>query len=156
MANDIYPNRVAFSAQVALDATGDVFTFAPGKPVDIVRWGYTVNIVLGGTGLIIKADSQLVGASRGDGDAGTLTPAVATAVGLGAYTENVSPGVTASPTTPFKLDAGEAVIFQVTTAAATTGDGTIWVEYHERPFVGDALRTAAQGNRIAGMLKKTA
>jgi hypothetical protein len=155
MANDIYPNRVASSAQVALDAAADVWEFFPGKPVDIVRWGYCVSVVLGNTALVINADSQLVGAARGDGDVGTLTPAVATAVGLGAYTENVSPGVTAAPTTPFKLDAGEGVIFQVATGASS-GDGTIWVEYHERPFVGDSNQTAAQGNRIAGMLQKTA
>jgi len=153
---DIYPNRVYQSPSLVFTSTGDIATFAPGKPVDIVRWGYTVNVVLGDTTLIIKADSQLIGVSRGDGDAGTLTPVVATAVGAGAYTENVSPGVTAAPTTPFKLDAGESVIFQVTDAVAATGTGTMWVEYHERSFVGDSNQTAAQGNRIAGMLKKTA
>ncbi len=153
---EIFPKRVAHSGTLVFTSTGDIYTFAPGVPVDIVRWGYTVNVVLGDNTLIIKADSQLVGASRGDGDVGTLTPAIATAVGKGAYTENVSPGDTDFPTTPFELDAGESVIFEVTDLVASTGTGTMWVEYHERPFVGDSNQSAAQGNRIAGMLKKTA
>jgi len=138
--------RIAHSDLVALDSAADVWTYAPGKPVDVVRFGFTSVIAITGTGLIIKADSQLVGVARGDGDVGVITAGVAVAVGLGMYNEL---------TAPFLLDAGESVTIQVT-GAATAGDGTVWIEYIEHPFVGDVNQTAAQGNRIAGMTKKSA
>ena len=154
MTGNIMATTVAQTEQVTLDATGDKFVFFPGKPVDIVRWGFNVTVAVTGTGLVIAGDSQLKGAARGAGDVGTITAGAAVGLNDGMYTENVSPGVTAHPTEPFQLDAGEGVIFEVT-GAATAGDGVVWVEYHERSFTGDSNQTQAQGNRIANMTQKT-
>ena len=142
---------------VAFDAAADVFSFAPGKPVDVIRWGIVVSILLDvGVGFTIKADVIKSGVARDDGGMGSITTVTDVAVGKGLFTENVSPGVTAHPTEPFKLDPGDQVIFQVTDAADTTGDGYVFVEYLEESFVGDAALTAGDdGNRIGNLTKVT-
>lgn len=112
------------SEQVTLDATGDKLTFYPGCPVDITGFGVVQTVAATGTGLVIKADSDLSGESRGDGDVGTLTPGVAPTVNT-VYMNKLSD--------PVQLDAGEGVVLEVTTAQSA-GDGVVFIEYIEHPI----------------------
>lgn len=118
--------------QKALDSGADVLTFFPGMPVEIIRWGFSVSVLVDNTqGLVVKADS-IKGSTRGDGDFGTITNANGAAnlaVGAGQFTEHVNPGLADGlRTKPQVLKAGEGVAIQVTTAA-TAGDGFPFIVY---------------------------
>lgn len=125
---------------VAVDGLGDVFSFVPGSPVEVIRWGLIADALIDvGAGMTVKADKVNSAGTRGDGDAGSVTTTSDIAAEDGIYTENVSPGVTAHPTEPHKLIPGERIVFQVTDIADTAGDAFIFIEYRKRPFVGDDL-----------------
>lgn len=121
-----FAKRTDVSQLVTLDGTGDKFAFFAGTPTRITRVGFIQSIAATGTALVVKVDSDLHGASRGDGDVATITPAVAPAVNEGYYVELDE---------PFELKAGEGVIFEVTTAE-DAGDGYMFVEHMPQPFVG--------------------
>lgn len=148
------------SAQISVASTGDKFTFTPGNPVDIVRWGIIADVLIDvGVGATVKADFRPTAGSdtgRGDGDVGSITTTVDIAQGDGLYTETVSPGQTGKTLQTFRVDPGEQVVFQVTDAADTAGTGHIFIEFRQMPFVGDAAVTAGlDSNRIAGFTKVT-
>ena len=142
-------------ALLAFDGTGDRVTFTPARPVNIVRWGIIVAVLLDvGAAFTIKADFRPTANSdtgRGDGDVGDITLTADVAVGLGVYTEEVSG---AGNGQKFKVDPGEQVVFQVTDAADTTGDGWIFVEYEEEGFSGALPGVAGSlSNRISNLTK---
>ena len=142
-----------FGAQDDLTATGDGAVFAPGSPVEIIRWGIIADALIDvGAGMIVKLDKVDSAGSRGDGDVGSITTTVDIAAQDGIYTENVSPGVTAHPTEPHKLIPGERVVVQVTDAADTAGTGFPFIEYRKLPFVGDS---ASPVDDLANMTKVT-
>ena len=148
------------SAQIAVNSTGDKFSFTPGRPVNIVRWGIIADALIDvGVGMTIAADHRPTITSdtgRGDGDVGTITTTADIAQGDGIYTETVSPDVTGKTLQTFRVDPGEQVVFQVTDAADTAGTGIIFVEYRQLPFVGDAnVAAGLDSNRIAGFTKVT-
>ena len=143
------------SAQVDLNtATGDLFTFTPGQPVDILRWGIIADALVDvGAGMVLKADHVPTagsGTGRGDGNVGDITTgANDLAQGAGLFTEDVSG---AGNKTPFQVDPGEQVVWELTDVADTAGTAIIFVEYIEHPFVGDSNVTAGDfSNRIANM-----
>lgn len=141
------------SASLAVNSTGDKFTFTPGQPVDILRWGIIADALIDvGVGMAIKADHRPTAGSdtgRGDGNVGDITITVDLAQGAGLFTEDVS-GV--ANKTPFQVDPGEQVVFEVTDAADTAGTAIIFVEYLEKPFVGDSNVTAGTfSNRTSNM-----
>ena len=141
------------TAVVALDGTGDVFIFAPGVPVEVMRWGFIVTTLLDvGVGFTIAADKTNSAGTRGDGDLGTITTTADVATEDGLWTENVSPDVTLHPTEPHLLIPGELMTLQVTDAADTTGDGHAFIEYRKLPFVGDS---ASPVNWLANMTQVT-
>lgn len=157
MSTPYMHRKVIESGIVALDGTGDVFTLTPGQPINIVRWGIIPTTLLDvGASFAIKADFRPTAGSdsgRGDGDVGDISTTVDTALGAGDYTEAVAGDGVAGSKVPFQVDPGEQVVFQVTDAADTTGDGVIFVEYEEHPFVGDPNATAGSfSNRISNMI----
>ena len=142
----------AVSATQTMNATGDKFTLTPSVPIDIIRWGVIVDNTLidVGAGMTIKMDHRPTAGSdtdRTDGTPSTAEDLVTTVdilAGKGAYVELDE---------PFEVDPGEEVVFQVTDAADTAGNGFIFVHYRPRPFVGDSGVTAGDpGNRIDNML----
>ena len=148
------------SAQISVATTGDKFTFTPGRPVDIVRWGIIADVLIDvGVGMTIAADHRITAGSdtgRVNAAVGTITDTDDIAQGDGVYTENVSPLITARPTETFRVDPGEQVVFEVTDAADTAGTGHIFIEYRQIPFVGDAnVAAGLDSNRIAGFTKVT-
>lgn len=116
------------SGVVAIDALADAATFTPAGPVRVVRIGVTgTTAYTHGSGAIIKADKNLSNGNgtytRGDGDGGTLTVDSTFAAGKVNYAEP----------SPYELNPGDQLIFQVT-QAASAGDGVVWVEYEHLPF----------------------
>lgn len=113
---------------VALTSTGDKFTFSPGGPCDVVRWGLLWTVTAGGAP-VIAADKRITAGSdtgRVNAALGTITPGAA-AAGTYTYTE---------PTTgPWELNPGDQVVIEVTTAATTTGSAIPIIEVRDRPFV---------------------
>lgn len=143
---------------ISVTSAADIGFFTPGQPVDIVRWGIIADTLIDvGAGMVIKADHRITAGSdtgRTDGTVGDLTFGTDEdiAQGDGVYTEVVSPGVTGFTKTPFEVDPGEQVVFQVTDQADTAGTCRIFVEFIEKPFVGDSARTAGTyANRIGAM-----
>ena len=144
---------------MAFVTTEDKVAWAPTHPVDIVRWGYVVDTVLGDTTLVAALDfrptigsdtNRVNGATNSttfiDTAGGVLTAVVATAVGKGEF-HNVNP--------PLQVDPGEEVVIELT-AAPASGNGFWFIEYEVQPFVGDTNVTAGDfSNRIANMTERT-
>lgn len=144
MSSDLISRTVYSPAQVALDGAADRMVFNPGRPVQVLRWGYTVSVVTTGTGLVLKLDKTDLAGTRGDGDMGTITAGAVDVLGSGRYTEVVSPSATIT-TEPHVLTTGEYATIQVT-GAATTGDGFVWIEYQDLPFVDGRLPDTVNGS----------
>ena len=101
-------------------------------------------------GFTIAADHRVTAGSdtgRVNAAVGTISATADVGQGKGLYSE---------PATPFQVDPGEQLVFEITDAADTAGTGYIWVEYSELPFVGDSGVTAGTfANRIANMTQVT-
>ncbi len=155
--SSIYENhKTEVSAQVTLNSTGDKMTFTPAFPVNIVRWGIIADALIDvGTTLVLKADWRPTAgsdSSRSDGTVGDITITADLSQGQGVYTEECATPATTAVAKKFSVDPGEQVVFQVTTAADTSGTGFIFVEYETLPFVGDGNVTADSfANRIDNM-----
>ena len=146
-------------AGLGMASTEDKLTFAPLMPIDIVRWGYVVDTILGDTNTVLAMDfrptvgsdtARVNGATDSttfiDTAGGVLTAVVATAVGKGDF-HNVNP--------PLQVDPGEEVVIEMTTAPAS-GTAFFFIEYEVQPFVGDSNVTAGDfSNRIANMTERT-
>ena len=138
-------------AQDAANATGDGMVFAPGSPVEIIRWGFIADALVDvGVGMTVKLDKVDSAGSRGDGDVGSITRTADVLAEDGIYTENVSPLVTLHPTEPHRVIPGERLVMQVTDAADTAGTFLPFIEYRKLPFVG-----GAPVDELANMTKVT-
>ena len=138
------------ASAVALNSTGDKFTFTPAKPVDIVRWGLVSTVAVTGSPVVALDKRPTSGSDTGRVD-GSTSNGVDTAGG------NMSPGAVSQGkgvyhnlSSPLSVDPGEEAVLQVTTAAGA-GSAVAFVEYIERPFVGDAK---SGNSRIANMTAK--
>ncbi|MGI9297765.1 MAG: hypothetical protein ACR2QC_07695 [Gammaproteobacteria bacterium] len=134
-----------------LSATADVLTFTPGVPIDVVRWGLVVTTVIVGAP-VIAADKRITAGSdtgRVNAAGGTLTPGTL-AAGKGGYieAENFAAG-----NKPLEINPGEQFILEVTTGA-TSGAGTVFVEYKQKPFQSGSA--AAANDRLTHMTEFTA
>lgn len=146
-------------AGLTMATAEDKATWAPAMPVDIVRWGYIADTVMGNTVAVVALDfrptigsdtDRVDGATNSttfiDTAGGVLTSGVATAVGAGEF-HNVNP--------PLQVDPGEEVVFQMTTAPSS-GTAFFFIEYEVQPFVGDSNVTAGDfSNRISNMTERT-
>lgn len=150
----------ALPTEILAATAQDKAIFVPARPVNIVRWGYIVTTVLGNTTQVLAMDfvaadgfgdlstNRVEGATDSDGvdtAGGTITSGEATAVGAGHY-HDVSPKL--------KVDPGEAVIIEAT-AAPSSGDYYIFIEYEQEAFAGGSPAPALSfGNRTSNLTKK--
>lgn len=103
------------SVDADVSGAGDLMTFTPGMPVEIVEFGYIVKtaIVDAAGGLVMKADIRPTAesdTSRGDGDGGVMTLTSAQA--------NQAAGkvVSSRPATAALVYPGQQVVLELTTA----------------------------------------
>ena len=166
MSGGYYTTENSGETAITLSATNG-WIFRPIEPVVIVRWGWVVTTALtAGTALVMTANHREAGGAAltpsGAGDVGTATNGATTqAVGLGTYTEVVSPNATIT-TQPFLVIPGEEVQF-VSGGQPAAGAGVIWVMYQKLNFQPDIIdpnmRTAtltapvADANRLTRYTK---
>ena len=146
----------AVPAPIAAATAQDKAFWAPGRPVNIVRWGYITTTVLGDTTQVlamdfrptIRSDTARVNgavAAGIDTAGGTLTSGEATAVGKGLF-HNVVPKL--------QVDPGEEVVIEAT-AAPASGGYLIFIEYEEEGFSGGLPAVAlTDPNRISNLTVK--
>lgn len=158
----IHDYRRDISDAVGMASAADVYTWYPGGPCEIVRFGViaitSAGFIATGTsaftivGDLLSKASAGAGYTRGTADVGTLT---ATAVadiqfaGSGVYTDTSS---------PINVDMGEGVIFQVTGAASAGATARVFIEYRDLPWQGHGRPTTVPGDgatsgSIANMTK---
>lgn len=125
-----------FSADADVSGTGDLGTFTPAFPCEVVGFGYIVTtaIVDAAGGLVMKADKRPTAGSdtnRGDGDAGvmTLTSAQANAV--------AGKVLMCRPAQPLTVQPGEQVVIELTTAP-DSGAALPFILYRHKPTIDDA------------------
>lgn len=138
------------SAAVGMASAADVYTFFPGGPVEIVRFGI---IAATSSGFIATATSSfsLVG------DTMTKTSATAgytrTSAGVGTMTTTTSVatgqsgnGVYTDTSSPIHLDVGEHAIFQVTGVSSAGATARVFVEFRHLPWQGHGRPTTVPGD----------
>ena len=150
-------------AGVTVTTAEDKVTFAPARPINVVRWGFIIDTLLDvGTALTahemdLRPDAgsdtlRVNGATDSDGvdtAGGSLTlAAVDIAVGLGVY-HNVSP--------KFQVDPGEELVIQCSVAPDTGGTAFYFIEYEQEPFHDGPGGGAALSfsNRLSNMTEVT-
>ncbi len=129
MSSDDRTYDTVESGVVAIDSTGDKFTWTPATPVELIRIGVTgTTAYTHGSGAVIAADINASDGEgtydRGAGDGGTLTVDSGFDAGLVNYHDMDA---------RVRLKPGDQLVFEVT-QAATAGDGVVWVEYRKLPF----------------------
>ena len=149
----------ALPTEILAATAQDKAIFVPARPVNIVRWGYIVTTVLGDTTQVLAMDfipaagfgdlstDRVDGAVTAGVDTagGTITSGEATAVGKGHFHDVVP---------KLKVDPGEAVVIQAT-AAPSSGDYYIFIEYEQEAFSGGSPAPALSfANRISNMTVK--
>lgn len=145
------------SGETAIDLTGaNGWIFRPVTPVEILRWGVVLTTAGTVAAFEISGNHRQAGGAgltpSGSGDVGTVTSDTTTDVGLGYFTEVVSPNKTGFTTQPFLVLPGEEVQF-VSDGNTTAGEGVIWVTYRRLNFqdslVDENMRTATLTAPIA-------
>lgn len=143
MEGYLYLTQNSGETPIALTATGDDWDVTFAQPADIVRVGFIVTAAFDSTAnTVVAVDKRPTAGSdtgRGDGDIATINIPDDTAAGT-VWTVEVNPS-------SIQVDAGEQIVFQVTTAASSAGSGIYFVEYQPRPLNTADERTAAQGSR---------
>lgn len=133
------------------------FAFAPGVPIDILRFGVIAKTAFSGTSGVVKLQKTAVLTDLSAAvDIATLTLGTAIAANKGVYRDVVTAVAQATgldgslvnvkPTGPGQINPGEAALLTLSTVQGTAGTGWVFIEYVELPFV---------GTRIANMTKKT-
>ncbi len=145
---------------IALDGTGDKMTYSPGQPIDVIRWGITLTVAADvGAGAVVAMDFRPTIGSDTDRVNGSVALGIDTAGGTISFTTDDDHAIGAviyhDVVPPFQVDPGEELVIAVDNAMDTTGDGKPFIEYLEKPFVGDSNRTAGTAsNRIGNAVKK--
>ena len=142
---------------ITLTTAADKGTFAPARPVNIVRWGIIVTTLLDvGAGAVFSLDfrptigsntGRVVGSVSGGVDTagGSITLSADVAVGKGVY-HDVNP--------PLKVNPGEQVVVDASDAPDTGGAGYLFFEYEEEGFSGGSPAPAGSlANRISNLTK---
>ena len=124
--------------------TGDVGTFTPTVPVEIVEFGVVVTTAFAASdNFILAADRRITAGSdtgRGDGDAGTLTIAAASTAAVVAGDVVIS-----RPATKLLVYPGQQVVLEVTNGNAS-GVGLPFINYR---YVATADRASTILNAVA-------
>jgi len=135
--------------------TGDVLVFTPNTPVDIVRWGFIVTTTLDvGAGAAFAGDHRPTAGSDTSRVDGSISSSVDTAGGTLTVTADIAAGQVAyhEMSQNLEVDPGEEFVIECTNAADTAGVIRGFVEYVEKPFVGDSDATAGTAaNRLGNV-----
>ena len=137
MTSRLGDTRTWVTGTVAFDSTADIGVFTPCRPIVLRRWGYiwnagtvtvpeTLDIDIDKRILIGSDTGRLTGATK----LATLAGVAGEAQGKGRY-ETFTKG-----SGDVIIAADEEVVVEVQ-AAATAGDGVVFIEYEELPFSGD-------------------
>ena len=143
MSGGNYKTEHSGETPITLSSTNG-WIFRPFQPVTIIRWGWIVTTALtAGTALVMTGNHRQAGSAAftpsGAGNVGTVTNGATTqAVGLGTYTEVVSPNATGFTRQPFVVLPGEEVQF-VSGGQPNAGAGVIFVHYQELNFQDDIV-----------------
>ncbi len=139
------------SEAVGMASAADVYTWYPGGPAEVVRFGIiaitssgfiataTSSFTLVGD-LLSKASAKDAGYTRGAADVGTLNATTDAATG---FAGNV---VYTDTTSPIAVDAGEGVIFQVTGVSSAGATARVFVEYRDLPWQSHGRPTTIPGD----------
>jgi len=132
MAGEKLDTKVAFGAPQVLTGTPILLTFAPAKPVRIMRVGMIATVANSGTNTILQCNHQAAGG-------GALSPSGANRIGnltgfddvagRGIYKD--APDFTGGK--PIYVRPGEQFTVAVTTSP-TAGSGFAFIEYEEEPM----------------------
>lgn len=138
-------NDVVYSALVALDSAADVLVFTPAVPCRLVRFGYTVGVLLDNTAtpLILSLDTiVLSGATRTERRLITRT-AVDEAIGIHIY-EDVSGSTVWNYDSfdDFIVGPGQQAVIEVK-QAAVAGDGYVFLEYTPMSYINATTQIAS-------------
>ena len=139
------------SDSVGMASAADVYTWYPGGPCEVVRFGIIATTSSGFIAtaassftmvgdLLSKASAKDAGYTRGDADVGTLNSTSSADTG---YAGNV---VYTDCSSPINVDVGEGIIFQVTSVASAGATARVFVEYRDLPWQGYGRPTSAPGD----------
>lgn len=147
------------SATTNFNATSETLSTPFANPIEVYRWGYisetavvvdaTAQVTLeaevagGGTNRVsgsqlnlVDADDHIQGVTVFTDAVIPVAETVLNTVGIGGQKKNVD------PSGPFHVFPGERVSFNITDAA-TSGTIRFWMEYVERPVIGQPGTTVA-------------
>lgn len=170
---------VGANGPVVFTSTGDKFVLTAVAPVKLLKWGFladAVALVTGGSNLVLQlAFCPTAGSATGRVAIDTLTvtdPNSAFVLGTGAYRDpftasvastaiasepsgagplGSTPGQTNIGATQYILSVGQQWVVQVLTAATTSGQGSIFIEYELLPI----SKPSGYGTTDAGTVSLT-
>lgn len=168
---------VGANGPVVLTSTGDKFVFTAVAPVKLLKWGFLVDgvaLVTGGTSLVLSlATCPTSGSATGRVVIDTLTvtdPSSAYVLGTGAYRDPFTASVKTTPSqevsnagplgvdinvqsgqAQFQLSVGQQFAIAVTTAATTSGQVSLFIEYEMLPI----SKPSGYGTTDAGTVSLT-
>lgn len=151
---------------VVVTTTGDKYIYTPAAPIRLRKWGivFSTSLSTGAGGLILKLDYRpTAGSDTARVNKDTLTVAINNTTyvaGKGVYRD---PYTTSAQTTgndnstvysgqtDIVFKPGEQLVIQVDTAASTTGQGFLWVEFDVLPI----SKPSGYGTTDAGTVSLT-
>ncbi len=159
MTTSLGVRDVVHTAQVDLTSTGDTIVLTPGVPIDVLRWGIVADALIDvGAGMTVSLDHRVTAGSdtgRVEIDSFSQTTDIAAGAGVSRRLTDEAAATTAvdgstvntGGTSPYEVDPGEQLVFDVDDAADTAGTGYVFIEYLVKP---------AQGTRYTTTMTETA
>lgn len=139
------PGVVVFTATAA-----DVkFIFTPPRAIDVIRWGVMYSVAKDASNMVLTLSKRpTAGLAAGKVVISTLADAAARAAGAVVYQEPGSLTTAAAtqsvaedgslrnvdPVGPYHVSQGQELSIELTTVAASSGQGYLFIEYQEYPF----------------------
>lgn len=159
--NELLQKRVVVSSlatatgsggPVVFTSTGDKFIFTPANPSYALRWGIVWSVAKDASSMVVTLSLRpTAGSDTNRAVIDTMTDALARAAGTATERKtlvgpnpNSSTGidnslVNVSPGAIGAVFPGQQLIVAVTTAAGSTGQGYLYMEYVEKPAVAQIL-----------------
>lgn len=142
---------------VVFTSTGDKFIFTTAMPIEVIRWGIVYSVAKDASNMVATLSLRPTsGSDTARAVISTLTDALARAQGVVTYQEPGTLTTAAAtqsvaedgslrnvdPVGPYQVLPGQELVAAVTTAAGSTGQGVIFIEYRELPFSGTPISAA--------------
>lgn len=129
---------------IVFTSTGDKFLFAPSTPIDVYRWGILWTVAKDASAMVVTLELRpTIGSDTNRVVSDTISDSAARAAGISS--ERVFPGSSSTTTTgsdgstvnvaPGALHVipGNELVVKVGTAATSTGQGYVFIDYTEYP-----------------------